>query len=585
MEQNILYHSYGLYWKAMNQASQKSNPTKAMRTRLSQLTSLGAVAVLLAACQSTPLPPWQGASSGSSSNAPAPVSDVQAGVVANAGQTIDSKAFTGYSAAVAARYPEPAAQYQTPGLQPGRTSFSTNQEVRSFLSNLAQTSQPGVQARVETIGVSQDGQEISALLISHSGAADAAGFAASGKPTVLLVGGQSGADHAPTEALLAQAQMLTQGQWAQWLQSINVIIVPLANPDGAARSIATTANGVDLTHDHLTLQTPEARALAKLQSDYRPMVIVDHEEYAVGGPFVEKFNAIAYFDAYIQAGDTPNTPEFVRKAVNEWFVEPVFNALKAQNLSVDWNTQTSADLGDLSLSMAAMTPDTLFNVGGLKNAVSLLVKSRGSDLGRTHIQRRVHTHVVADAKILEQAAARSAHLAQVRTFVNREAASQACRGQVVIHADQSVQNRSVRMLNPASGADLMREVVWHSSINPQITATRTRACGYLLEGHETAAVERLQLLGLSVLRVAEPGELQVQTYTETGPGQVQLDLNRLQVPEGSYYVPMSQPLAQLAASALEPDSDASYFSSRVIGSLNNLIRAAEPPALVFEEVE
>lgn len=557
---------------------------RTLSLRWPQFVLTGAAAALLVACQSTPLPPWQDAGANNAGKAPvSTASGAQQGVVMNGSDA--SYPVAGYSAAVAAHYPDPATRYQTPGLQASKGGFSSNQDVQMFLSNLAQGSVPGVQSRVDAIGRSQDGQGIYAIFLSQGGAADAAGFAASGKPTVLLVGGQRGSDRATTEALLADAQLLTQGEWSRWLQSVNVIIVPLANPDGAGKSSANTADGVELTADHLLLRTPEARALAQLQTTYRPLVVVDHQEYLVGGPFLEKFKGFPAFDAYVQAGSAPNTAEFVNKAVNEWFITPVFDALKAQNLRVDWETETSNDLQDKTVSMAGLTPNSLLNVSGLKNSVSLLVNSRGADLGNTHIQRRVHTHVVADGKIIEQAAARAAHLGQVRNFVNRDAASQACRGQIAITAEQTLENRAITAVNPVSGADMRFDTTWRSSMHPRVTSSRTRACGYLIEGNEAGAVERLQALGLSVLRVAEAGELQVQTYSETGPRGVQLNDVRVQVPEGSYYIPMSQPLAQLAAAALEPDSAGSFFSSRVIGSLNHIIRAVEPPALVFEEVE
>lgn len=557
---------------------------RTLSARWPQFVLTGAASALLVACQSTPLPPWQDAQGSNAGKAPvSTASGAQQGVVTQA--TDASYPVQGYSAAVAARYPDPATRYQTPGLQAAKGGVSSNQDVHLFLSHLTQGQVPGVHSRVDAIGRSQDGQDIYAIFLSQGGAADAAGFAASGKPTVLLVGGQRGSDRATTEALLADAQLLTQGEWSRWLQSVNVIIVPLANPDAAGKPDAATADGVDLTTDHLLLRTPEARALAQLQTAYRPSVVVDHQEFRVGGPFAQKFNAFPAFDAYVQAGSAPNTAEFVNKAVNEWFVAPVFDALKAQDLRVDWETETSSDLQDKTVSMAGLTPNSLLNVSGLKNSVSLLVNSRGADLGSTHIQRRVHTHVVADGKIIEQAAARAAHLGQVRNFVNRDAASQACRGQIAITAEQTLENRAITAVNPASGADMRFDATWRSSMHPRVTASRTRACGYLIEGNEAQAVARLQALGLSVLRVAEPGELQVQTYAGAGNNGVQLSDLRVQVPEGSYYIPMSQPLAQLAAAALEPDSAGSFFSSRVIGSLNHIIRAVEPPALVFEEVE
>ncbi len=59
----------------------------------------------------------------------------------------------------------------------------------------------------------------------------------------------------------------------------------------------------------------------------------------------------------------------------------------------------------------------------------------------------------------------------------------------------------------------------------------------------------------------------------------------IDVPAGSYYVPLNQPLASLVVAALEPDTQSSYFVHRVIGELSDTARIMATPALIFEESE
>ena len=191
-----------------------------------------------------------------------------------------------YSAAVAARFPDPAVVYATPGLRPGRTTFSTNPEIQTWLRELAfaTTGGNGPTARLLPLGKSQRNEPLEALILLRGSATDAEGVLAIGKPTVLLVGQQHGDEPAGAEALLVLAKELAQGTLKPLLERINVIIVPRANPDGAAAGQPTTANGIDMGRDHLLLNTPEARALAKLVRDYRPIVVVDAHEYGPLAP-------------------------------------------------------------------------------------------------------------------------------------------------------------------------------------------------------------------------------------------------------------------------------------------------------------
>ena len=66
---------------------------------------------------------------------------------------------------------------------------------------------------------------------------------------------------------------------------------------------------------------------------------------------------------------------------------------------------------------------------------------------------------------------------------------------------------------------------------------------------------------------------------------VQLQRASIDVPEGSFYVPLNQALANLAIAALEPDTQSSFFANHIITSLNDVARAMNNPSLVYDETE
>lgn len=563
--------------------------------RVTKTLLAGATALLLAACQTTPLPPWQ---RGATAPASPGVTRLPPGKPGALPVTGAGSALAGYGSAVAALFPDPEQPYFTPGLQTNRNQFTSNQEVGAYLAHLRNGQVGSVTSRTGSIGKSAGGQDIHALFVAAAGVElTATGFEKSGKPTVLLVGGQHGDAPASSEALLVAAQKLLQGEWARTLSSVNVIIVPRANPDGAQAGSHGLGNRMDLDTDHLLLNSSEARALAVLVRDYHPAVLVDSQEFPAGGAFQQKLHGWQYYDALLQHSTAPQVAEFVGKAGREWFADPVLAALEIAGLNAHWYFATSAQPDDRSLRMGGLGGNSLRNASGLKHSVALTVASRGSDLQRMHIQRRVHTQVVAIGKVLEQAAARASHLAQVNSFVVRETASQACSGRVTLTASQAQQNKSIRLVDPSSGEVKKLNLPWYSSFDSKAEKTRARPCGYLLASNETEAVERLQLLGVTILRVAEEGSLRLQHYNETGrsaatgsataPIAVDVDFNiqNSTVPAGSYYVPMGQPLAHVAMLALEPDSPYSFFANRITTSLGNIVRVAEPPKLVFEEID
>ncbi|MEG0226679.1 MAG: M14 family metallopeptidase [Comamonas sp.] len=569
-------------------------PQLGMTVRFSAI----AMAALLAACSSTPLPPWPGTAPGMASR-PAPVvSAVPAPLATPAPAPIAAPAESlPYSAAVAARFPEPTVRYETPGLETGRTTYTTQREIEQWLRELANKSLgSGALLGLVTAGTSQRGLPIQALVATRARSIEPRALDALDRPTVMLVAQQRGDEPAAAEAMLVIARELAPGGLLEpLLARINVVVVPRANPDGALAGLRATANGVDMTHDHLLLRTPEAQALASLVRDYRPTVVLDAGEFVAAGPYLQKYQALQRPDVQLQYAGTANAHEFITKAAREWLQEPMSAALTDAQLTSDWYASTAADPQALALSMGSIAPDTLRNASALRNSLGLMVRSRGVGIGRTHLQRRVHSQVVAISSALRSTAERASELAQVQSFARRDIAAKACRQQMLVQAAQTPEQREVTMLQPETGADFTVKVDWNSSLTLRPLKSRVRPCGYWLSASATAAVDRLELLGVQVMRVAESAPLIADTYTPT-PGsapapaggsvrlaQVTPTRGAVDAAPGSFYVPMNQPAADLAAAALEPDTEFSFFAHHAIGNLDDVARVMVRPALVFEE--
>ena len=505
-----------------------------------------------------------------------------------------------YGAAVAARFPDPAVTYRTPAFEPGRSSFTSNAELQSALRALEQGASPTngqTEVKLLALGTSQKGLPLQALLFTRQASADAASLRASTRPTVLLVGQQHGDEPAGSEALLVLAQQLASGPLQGLLDRINVLLLPRANPDGAAARQRLTASGIDANRDHLLLKTPEAQAQAQLVRDYQPLVVVDAHEYTVVGRYLEKFNSVQRFDALVQYAMTANLPPFISKASEEWFRQPLLASLNQQGLSVEWYYTTSTDLADKKISMGGAQPDTGRNVNGLKNAVSILIETRGVGIGSLHLGRRVHTHVTAMSSVLGSAAARASDLLKLRQFVDNEVAAQACLGEMVVEAAPTASEYALTMLDPVTGADKVVNVEWASSLVLNALKSRPRPCGYWLAADQADAVQRLRGLGVRVSQLSEAGVLRAETYRETarevgvrqdvrgsiadGGGVLRLKVELvgalLDAPLGSYYVGLDQPLANLVIAALEPDTQNSYLANGIVAGVASQARVLVRP--------
>ena len=515
------------------------------------------------------------------------------------------------SAGLAARFPDPPIRYRTPAFEPGHDGFTSNAELRSLLHGLVRDGGgPGAtRISLKWLGSSQTGVPLEALHFTRGAAASLlrAPTAAStpppqpARPTVLLIGQQHGDEPAGAEALIVIAQELAQGRLQALLDRIDVLIVARANPDGAALGRRLTASGIDMNRDHLLLRTPEAQALAQLAREYQPAVIADAHEFAALGSFVAKYGAAPGADLQMQYAMVANLPEFVTRAAAEWFQKPALQSLKAEGLATEWYHTTSADPADLRVSMGGVQPDTGRNVSGLRHAVSLLIETRGADLGRAHLLRRVHSQVIAISSVLNSAAAHAADLLKLRRFVDAEVAAKACQGAVTVEAAATPGEYELPMLDLATGADKRVTVAWDSALALVPLTVRSRPCGYWLGADQSDAVLRLRALGVQVQRIEQAGALRGESYAQTardaareadahadvrasiadaGPllrVGVKLVPALIDVEAGSFYVGLDQPLANLVVAALEPDTPNSYLANHIVPALSGLARVLRRP--------
>ncbi len=591
--------------------------------------------VVLAACSSTPLRPLPrpvpvASPPPPAAVAPAPVMPApSAGSAASApvaqAQPVPSAALPEpvplapaapppYGPAVAARFADPQVDFHTPAFAPDHPGFTSNAELHAAMVDLVRASGQrlgGTEIKLLLLGTSQNGTPLEALLFTRGQPAAVLplpGSVLSGampaRPTVLLVGQQHGDEPAGSEALLVIAQELAHGRLEALLDRINVVVMPRANPDGAEANRRATANGIDANRDHLLLKTPEAQALARLAREFVPLVVVDAHEYTVVGRYLEKFGAVQRFDALLQYAMTANMPPFVTRAAEEWFRAPAVARLKQQGLTSEWYYTTSTDIADKKISMGGTQPDTGRNVFGLTNAISILVETRGVGIGRLHLKRRVQTHVVAASSILESAASRAGDLVKLRQFVDQEVSALACQGEVVVEAAPTPSEYRLLMIDPVTGADKPVNVTWDSALELRALKSRPRPCGYWLAESEADAVQHLRALGVQVERVEALGEARGEVYRELGRevgarqdvrgvlfdgggvirAKVETVPALIDMKIGSYYVPLDQPLANLAVAALEPDTQNSFFANHIVGAVTAQARLLQRPAVQMAPV-
>ena len=485
-----------------------------------------------------------------------------------------------YAPAVAARFAEPVEVYPTPGLQPGRERWTDNAELAAALRTLAGAGA----AEMLDLGRTDTGAELLALRFSRG----------PGRPLALVVGQQHGNEPAGGEALLALALQLANPRHplSAVLDQLDVLLLPRANPDGAALARRRNAANLDINRDHLLLRTREAGVIADLVARWQPVLFVDVHEHIALGRYVAGFGGIKGHDLLIQYATTPNLPPDLTALAEQGFRQPLLTALDDAGITHEWYYTNTRDPAARLLTMGGAQPGLARNAGGLKQMVSVLLESRGFDLGRLHARRRVHSHVVALHSLLRSAAAQAMTLPGQLAAVATGVADQACTGTLVLDAAPARRQRTLLMIDPATGADHPVAVDWDDMLQLRPVLTRPRPCGYWLAADATEAVVRLHRWGVQVQTLPGDRPLHGERYVETArlagdaagddTGTLQRITATLAATEwlataGSFYVPLDQPLANLVAAALEPDTAHGWFTHGLLPRLDMVRRVMARP--------
>jgi hypothetical protein len=141
------------------------------------------------------------------------------------------------------------------------------------------------------------------------------------------------------------------------------------------------------------------------------------------------------------------------------------------------------------------------------------------------------------------------------------------------------------MIDPETGAAKRVDVSWRDSLRIEVRQKRARPFGYVLPAGEIEAARHLRLLGVTVLRLTAPGRSDGERYRITAreerrkedvrrddedatPSVIRIatvvEPAAVAFDEGDFYVPLDQPLANVIAAALEPETQSSFAANRLL---------------------
>ena len=457
---------------------------------------------------------------------------------------------------------------------------STYDDVVTFL-NAAGEASPDV--HVGSFGYSYEGRR---LPLAVWGAATATPEAAlsSGKTRVLVMANIHAGEVEGKEAVLELLREIAGGDHSAWRDSLVVLFAPIYNADGNERvrldnrpdqlgpvggmGQRPNAQGFDLNRDYMKLDTPEARSLVRLFTDYDPHVTIDlhttngtHHGYHLT------------YSPPLHPGTDPAIAAYTRE---QWLAQVT------EALEPEWSMWYYGNLPDFEgfegprgWYTFSHQPRFGNNYEGLRNRIGLLSEAY------SYLPFDERIAVTRDFVVaaLDFAAARASEIrrltdaADAADLSGRELpvrAEHACgveveilMGEVTAERHPYTGERMLRRL-PAQRPDTMRDCTSFRG-----TETSRVPAVWFLPADLESAVDRLAAHGVKMLTLVEPLTIEAESFAITSSTQAEREFQQHrertlegrwearteELPAGTVVVPTEQPLGRLAFYLLDPRSD------------------------------
>ncbi len=308
-------------------------------------------------------------------------------------------------------FPDPAVEILTPAFQKSK-GFSSEEEVTQWFDQVS-TRFPNASVQRVKLGTTPRGRIMGGFRINGSNPG-------ANPVRIWVQGALHGDEQATPDGVMHLVEMVLSDQ--ELANRVELMVVPIANPDGYARAMRQSASGMDLNRDMMMRQGPENQMIMSVFNEFRPEVALDFHEYR---PYRSDFTEIgsrgvtAYFDNMFLGSSNVNIPEVLRAEIAAY----VDGAATA---AAQWGYRTHAyfvpedDRGSMRMRLGSASSRSTATNYALHNCVSALIETRGVGQGRSALKRRVHSMAIIGLAFVQKAAADPDHLRAVLDAAHRD---------------------------------------------------------------------------------------------------------------------------------------------------------------------
>jgi len=453
----------------------------------------------------------------------------------------------------------------TPALKKKR-GYTNYKELISFINDLKE-SHPSV-VSIKYIGESQKGYKIPVIQIKT--------ISDSEKIKIWMQAGLHGNEPAGTEGLLYYMHsILNNNSYADLLEGVDLLILPMANIDGYLKDNRYAANGLDLNRDQTKLMAPETRLIKKVFCGFNAHVGLDFHEYR---PYRKDFAQLsdfgitsAYDTMFLYSGNL-NVPENIRNYTNDVFVQNARKLMDFKNFRHREYTSTGKYAGEIHFTQGSSNARSSATNYALNNMISTLFEVRGVGLGKTSFKRRIEI-------TLELALSYTKTAVENTTAIKNEIQKAILDSKpVVVTSKRKVYKDTIKAIDLDTESLIDLDVTIRDALQSSPVLERLKPNAYIIEASQIAILNKLKNLGIEMIPLIEDKLFTVEayrisSYNEASKVYEKMKLQKVKTevttiqkefPVGTLLISMQQQRSNLLTEVLEPEAPNSFVSFGVL---------------------
>ncbi|MGK5092432.1 M14 family zinc carboxypeptidase [Deltaproteobacteria bacterium TL4] len=246
-------------------------------------------------------------------------------------------------------------------------------QVINFLQKLAQKY---AHAQIISLGESAGKRPLRALLISKDPLFLRDHRTAEGMLSVMLTGSQHGTEPSGAEALQRIARTILADESHAYLNELNLIVIPVSNPDGFDLKKRVNAKEINLSTDYVRLSQPESQAMVATLKKFDPHVLLDvHESALLKKKSLGAQGFLTDFETQFEIANHPNIDSDLRDFGLNVFLPALLKAAKDRGLSASHYLGEITDINQ-SIKHGGLSLRNLRNYAGFWGTFSMTVENR-----------------------------------------------------------------------------------------------------------------------------------------------------------------------------------------------------------------